>query len=87
MGNTYSYKREGVQKVCAGGFDTSQHINSNVGDGQDENIKKIGNSNSGQLKLEGCERKAEKMEKTTEKKEGEDAEEVKAEKMEKITEE
>ena len=68
--NANGYKREGVQKVRAGRFETSKFINSNGGDGQNKNIWKLGNSYSGQFKLEGGERKAEKTEKTTE--EGED---------------
>ena len=64
-----------MQKVRAGRFDTSKFINSNVRDGQNENIRKLGNLHSGQVKLEGGERKAEKTEKTTEEKEEEDDEE------------
>ena len=84
MENTNGYKREGVQKVCAGRFDTSKSINSNGRDRQNENIRKLGNSCSGQLKIEGGERKAEKTEKNTEEKEDD---EVRAEKTEKTTEE
>ena len=69
-----------MQKVCAGEFDTSKIINSNVRDGQNENIGKLVNSYFGQVKLEGGERTAEKTEKTIEEK-GE--EEVRAEKTEK----
>ena len=58
-----------MQKVRAGRFDTSKFINSNVRDGQNENIEKLGNLYSGQVKLEGGEQKAEKTEKTTEEKE------------------
>ena len=77
-----------MQKIRAGRFDTSRFINSDGGDGQNENIGKLGNLYSGQAKLEGGERKAEKTEKTTEEKEEEeDEEEVRAEKMEKTTEE
>ena len=77
-----------MQKIRAGRFDTSKLINSNVRDGQNENIGKLGNLYSGQAKLEGGERKAEKTEKTTEEKEEEeDEEEVRAEKTEKTTEE
>ena len=83
MGDTNVYKREGVQKVRAGRLDTSKFINSNARYGQNEHIWKLGNSYSEKLKLEGRERKPEKMEKTTEEKEEED--EVRAEKMEKIT--
>ena len=86
MENTNGYKREGVQKVRAGRFDTSKFINSDGGDGQNENIAKLGNLYSGQAKLKEGERKAEKTEKTTEEKE-EDEEEVRAEKTEKTTEE
>ena len=60
-----------MQKVRAGRFDTSKFINSNVRDGQNENIGKLGNLYSGQVKLQGGERKAEKTEKTTEEKEEE----------------
>ena len=52
-----------------GRFDTLKFINSDGGDGQNENIGKLGNLYSGQVKLEEGERKAEKMEKTTEEKE------------------
>jgi hypothetical protein len=72
--NTNGYKREGVQKVCAGRFETIKFINSNVRDGQNENIGKLGNLYSGQVKLQGGERKAEKTEETTEENE-EDEEE------------
>ena len=58
-GNTNGYKREGVQKVSAGRFETSKFITSNVGNGQNKNIRKLGNSYSAQLGLEGGERKAE----------------------------
>ena len=85
MENTNGYKREGVQKVCAGRFDTSKTITSNVGYGQHKNISKLGNSYYGRLKLEGGERKAEKTKNTTE--EEEDEEEVRAETTEKTTEE
>ena len=61
-----------MQKVRAGRFHTSKFINSNVRDGQNENIGKNGNLYSGQVKLEGGERKAEKTEKTTEEKEDEE---------------
>ena len=61
-----------MQKVRAGRFDTPRFINSNGRDGQNEHILKLGNSYSGQLKLEGGERKAEKTENTTEEKEKED---------------
>ena len=47
-----------------------------------KHIWKLGNSFAWKFKLEGCERKAEKPEKTTE-----EEEEVRAEKMEKTTEE
>ena len=81
MENTNGYTREGVHKVRARRFDTSKFINSNVRDGQNENIGKLGNLYSGQVKIEGGERKAEKTEKTTEEKEEEeDEEEVRAEK-------
>ena len=55
MENTNGYTREGVQKVRAGRFDTSKFINSNVRDGQNENIGKLGNLYSGQVKLQGGE--------------------------------
>ena len=38
MTNANGYKREGVQKVRAGRFETSKFINLNGGDGQNENI-------------------------------------------------
>ena len=60
-----------MQKVRTGGFETAKFINSNVGDRQNKNIRKLGNSYSGQLKLEGDEREAQKTEKTTEEKEEE----------------
>ena len=65
MESTNDYKREGVQKVRAGRLDTSKSKNSNVGDGQNEYIRKLGNLYSGKLKLEGGERKAERTKKTT----------------------
>ena len=68
-----------MQKVCAGRFDTSKFISSNGKHGQNKNICKLGNSNSGQFKLVGGKRKAGKTEKTTEAKE-DDEEEVRAEK-------
>ena len=81
MENTNGYTRESVQKVRGGRFDTSKIINSNVGDGWNENIGKLGNLYSGQVKLEGCERKSEKTEKTiVEKEEEENEEEVRANK-------
>ena len=43
--NTNGYKRENVQKVRAGRFETSKLINSNIEDGPNENIGKLGNSN------------------------------------------
>ena len=76
-----------MKKVRAGKFDTSKFINSNVRDGQNANIGKLGNLYSGQAKLQGGERKAEKTEKPQEKDEEEDEEEVRAEKTEKTTEE
>ena len=79
MENTNRYTREGVKKVRAGKFDTSKFINSNVRDGQNANIGKLGNLYSGQAKLQGGERKAEKTEKPQEKEEEEDEEEVRAE--------
>ena len=83
MENGNGYTREGVQKVRAGRLDTSKFIRSNVRDGQNENIGKLGNLYSGQAKLGGGERKAEKTEKTTEEKEEEeDEEEVRADKNE-----
>ena len=45
--NTNGYKRVGVQKVCAGRFETSKLINLNVGDGQHKHIWKLGNAYSG----------------------------------------
>ena len=92
MENTNGYKREGVQKVRAGRFDTSKCKHSNVGERQTKTIGKLGNSYSGQFELEGGERKAGKTEKTTEEEEeeeeeDEDEDEVKAEKLEKTTEE
>ena len=88
MENTNGYKREGVQKVCAGKFQTSKFINSNGRDGQNENIGRLGNLYSVQVKLQGGERKGEKTEKTTEEKgEEEDGEEVGTGKTEKTTEE
>ena len=63
MENTNGYTREGVQKVRAGRFETSKFINSNGGDGQNKSIGKLGNSFSGQFKLEGGERKAERRRK------------------------
>ena len=81
MENTSGYTRAGVQKVRAGRFDTSNFVNSNVRDGQNENIAKLGNLYPGQVKLEGGGRKAETTEKTTEEKEDEeDGEEVSVEK-------
>ena len=71
MESTNGYKREGAQKVRAGEFETSKSINSNVRNGQNENIRKLGNSYSGQSKLEGGEWTAEKKEKTTEEEEEE----------------
>ena len=66
-------------KACkrypAGRFETSEFLNPSGGNGQNENIKTLGNWYSGHLKLEGGERKAEKTEETTEKEE-----EVRAEK-------
>ena len=55
-----------MQKVRAGTFETSKFRSSNAGDGQNKNIRKLGNPYLGQFKLEGFERKAEKTEKTTE---------------------
>ena len=66
MENTNGYIREGLQKVRAGRFDTSKILNPNVTDGKNENI---GSSYTGQVKLEGGERKTEKTEKTAEEKE------------------
>ena len=82
MENSSGYTREGVQKVRGGRSATSKFINSNVRDGQNEQIGKFGNLYSGQVKLEGGERETEKTEKTTEGKEeeGEDKEEVRADK-------
>ena len=76
MGYTNGYKRTGK-------FIISNVINSNVGYGRNENVRKLGNSCFGQLKLKGGERKAEKIEKTTEEKK--EDEEVRAEKTEKTT--
>ena len=56
--NTNGYKRTCVQKVRTGRFETAKFTNSNIGDRQNKNIRKLGNSNSGQLKFEGDERKA-----------------------------
>ena len=47
----------------AGRFETSKFIDSNGGGGQNKNIRKLGNSYSGQFKLEGGGQKAEKTEK------------------------
>jgi hypothetical protein len=69
--NTNGYTRECVQKVRAGSFVTSKSIKSNVRDGQNEKIGKLEILYSGQVKLQGGERKAEKTEKTTEEKEDE----------------
>ena len=76
-----------MQKVRAGKFATSKFISSNVGNGQNKNIWKLGNSYSGQFKLEGGERKAEQKDKTTDEEEEEEEEEEKAEKTEKTTDE
>ena len=84
METANGYEREGVQKVRARRFDTSKFINSNDGNGQNENIRKLGNSDSGQFKLEEGERKVKKTVKITEEKE-EEEEEVRAEKTEKTT--
>ena len=74
MENTNGYKREGVQKVRAGKFETSKFINSNGGDEQNKHIRKLGNSYSEQFKRKGGERKAEKTQNTTEEKEDEEEE-------------
>ena len=79
--NPNAYEQEGVQKVRAGRFETLKLISSNVGDTQNKNTWKLGNSYSGQLTFKGGERKAEKTEKTTEERE----EEVRAEKTENTT--
>ena len=71
-----------VQKVRAGRFETSKFTSSRIGDKQNKSIWKLVNPYSGQFKLKGCEREAEKTEKTTEEKE---EEEVRAKKMEKTT--
>ena len=63
MENANGYKREGVQKIRAGRFDTSKLINADGGNGQNENIGKLGNLYSGQAQLEGGERKAERRRK------------------------
>ena len=69
------------KKVRAGRLDTSKFVNSDVRDGQSENIAKLGNLYSGQVKLEGGGRKAEKTEETAEEEEDEeDGEKVRVEK-------